>query len=67
MPSVGARADAGIAGLEQLPSRDLTSRSSAVTEAVPFSGSAGSASVSPLMGNGEGGMDDRFSEGTNTV
>ncbi|CAM9440289.1 unnamed protein product, partial [Laminaria digitata] len=72
MPSVGARAEAFAGGGER-PDRDPTSRSSAVKEAVPFSGGAGSASVRPLVGdggaggvalsgNGEGGMDDRFSE-----
>ena len=68
MPSVGARAEAVIGGLKR-QGRDLTSRSSAVQEVgVPFGGAAGSASVRPpvgdvsLSGNGEGGMDDRFSE-----
>lgn len=72
MPSVGARAESGVGGLER-QGRNLTSRSSAVKEAgVPFGGGAGSASVRPLVGgggagvslsgNGEGGMDDRFSE-----
>ena len=73
MPSVGARADVAAGGLER-QGRDLTSRSSAVREAgVPFGVAAGSVSARPLAadggpgasslsGNGEGGMDDRFSE-----
>lgn len=64
MPSVGARAEAAAEGLE-LEGRDLTSRSNAVKEAVPFNGKVGAASARPVLsGNGEGGMDDRFSEGS---
>ncbi|CAM9662216.1 unnamed protein product [Scytosiphon promiscuus] len=66
MPSVGARAQAAAEGLE-LRNHDFTSRSNAVQEAVPFNGATATASASPLLGgatagNGQVGMDDRFSE-----
>lgn len=64
MPSVGARAELAVEGSE-LEDRDLTSRSNAVQEAVPFNGELGAAPARPVLsGNGEGGMDDRFSEGS---
>lgn len=64
MPSVGARAETAAERFE-LEDRDLTSRSNAVQEAVPFNGKQGAAPIRPVLGgNGEGGMDDRFSEGS---
>lgn len=64
---MGARAQAAAEGLE-LRNRDFTSRSKAVQEAVPFDGPMATASAHPVIGgavagNGQVGMDDRFSEG----
>lgn len=63
MPSVGARAEAAAEALD-LENRDLTSRSNAVQEAVPFSGAPGGSSTRPAV-PAQGGISGQFAEGSN--
>lgn len=63
MPSVGARAEAAAEALD-LEGCDLTSRSTAVQEAVPFSGSGASGTSSTRPAVPQGGMGGQFSEGS---
>lgn len=60
---MGARAEAAAEGGE-MEDCNFTSRSNAVQEAVPFNGKLGAAARPVLTGHKEGGMDDRFSEGS---
>eukprot|EP00903_Cladosiphon_okamuranus_P011781 g11074.t1 len=60
MPSVGARAEAA-AEVPDLERCDLTNRSEAVQEAVPFSGTSGTSSTRPAV-PAHGGMGVQFSE-----
>lgn len=62
MPSVGARAEAA-AEAPDLEGCDLTNRSNAVQEAVPFSGTSGASSTRPAV-SAQGGMGGEFSEGS---